>query len=76
MSLTFKDSLVFNQEVNLEHSQDSKQVEVLHGDDNEVEITSSAVAGSMSYGEMTVEVRKYFHTAFGKPHHQYLFYIF
>lgn len=67
---------MFNQEVDLEHAQGIKQVEVPHGNDNEVEITSSAVAGSMSYGEMTVEVRKYFHAAFGKPHYQDLFYVF
>ena len=74
--MKFKDSLVSKHEADLEYAQDSKQVEGSGGDDNEVEVTSITGSGSMSYGEMTVGVRKIFHAAFGKPHYEYLSYIF
>ena len=47
-------------------AQDGKQVEGSGGD--EVEVTSYATsAPTMSYGEMTIGVRNFFHAAFGKP---------
>ena len=55
-------------------AQDSKQVEGSGGD--EVEVTSNATsAPSMSFGDMTIAVRKFFYAAFGKLHYQHLFYI-
>jgi hypothetical protein len=74
--LNFKESVVLNREANVEYeqdgqnAQDSKQVEGSGGD--EAEVTSNVTsAHSMSFGGMTVGVRKYFYDAFGKLHYQY-----
>jgi len=71
--LNFKDTLVVNREA--EYTQDvNMQVEVSEAnDDKEVEPTSNrdeVQSGSLSFGDMTIAVRKFFYDAFGELHYQ------
>jgi hypothetical protein len=76
MSLNFKDSLVANREA--ENTEDvNMPVEVSEGNDShEVEPTSNRdepQSGSLSFGDMTIAVRKFFYEAFGKLYYQYAY---